>query len=90
MLALPWREVHVEQLVFEGHRVVLGEGQEESGQNKNVESWSDNVGTILWDGSVHLARWLCSNRALVEGCVVLEMGAGVGLCRCVSSREHLI
>lgn len=78
MLALPWRAVDVNALEFAGRKVVLIEGCDANGE-------LDSVGNVLWDGSAHLARWLCANAEVVRGRDVLELGAGVGLVAIVAA-----
>ncbi len=82
-LALPWRSADVKNLQFAGKRVALEEGLGDV--HRGAPSADDTVGAILWDGSAHLAQWLCDNASVVQGKTVLELGAGVGLVSIVAA-----
>jgi hypothetical protein len=44
------------------------------------------VGYILWSSAVVLSRLIVSNRLLIKGKTVLEIGAGLGLCGVIAGR----
>ena len=71
MLALPWRNVDVNEIVIAGLRIELEEGDSKNGV--------DSTGSIVWDASVMLARYLEKRKSSFDFTHVLELGSGTGL-----------
>lgn len=44
-----------------------------------------DVGFQMWPAAVILSRWLCAHPEVMQGCSVLEVGAGLGLCGLVAA-----